>query len=225
MSQNRRRRAERNTLLTLSTKSKDAVIFLGCSATTVSQTTLLSMVTTFAYMADDDGQIWESTRSHCVAKPCMDPLNTRKWPLYPFVLSRGKTARIFRRSLTFGKMLSACCLSVRRPRWVHNPTLPVASSGSFIETAYSWLLKDDGKGIRWPHLSSSTWASSRRGSRTHTDGFHKRVPKAHTSWGDRRSSPPGSFLDFLLPQVPSFLGFWIIQTGYWQVFNLEFFSI
>ena len=44
------------------------------------------------------------------------------------VLSRGKMARIFSRSLTFGKkMLSAW------PRWIHNPTLPVASSGSVIE--------------------------------------------------------------------------------------------
>ena len=44
-------------------------------------------------------------------------------------------ARIFRRSLTFGKkMLYACYMSVRRPRWINNPALPVASIGSFIET-------------------------------------------------------------------------------------------
>ena len=50
-------------------------------------------------------------------------------------LSRGKTARIFRRSLTFGKkMLYACYMFVRRPRWINNPALPVASIGSFIET-------------------------------------------------------------------------------------------
>ena len=43
--------------------------------------------------------------------------------------------RIFRRSLTFGKkMLSACDMSVRRPRWINNTALPVASIGSFIET-------------------------------------------------------------------------------------------
>ena len=43
-------------------------------------------------------------------------------------------ASIFRRSLTFGKkMLSACYMSVRRPRWINNPALPVASIGSFIE--------------------------------------------------------------------------------------------
>ena len=36
---------------------------------------------------------------------------------------------------TFGKkMLSACYMSVRRPRWINNPALPVASIGSFIET-------------------------------------------------------------------------------------------
>ena len=51
------------------------------------------------------------------------------------VLSRGKMARIFSRPLTFGKkMLSACYMSVRRPRWINNPALPVASIGSFIET-------------------------------------------------------------------------------------------
>ena len=51
------------------------------------------------------------------------------------VLSRGKMARIFRRSLTFRKrMLSACYMSVRRPRWINTPALPVASIGSFIET-------------------------------------------------------------------------------------------
>ena len=31
-------------------------------------------------------------------------------------------------------MLSACYMSVRRPRWINNPALPVASIGSFIET-------------------------------------------------------------------------------------------
>ena len=50
------------------------------------------------------------------------------------VLSRGKMARSFRHSLTFRKMLSACYMSVRRPRWINNPALPVASIGSFIET-------------------------------------------------------------------------------------------
>ena len=48
------------------------------------------------------------------------------------VLSVGKTARIFRSFLTFGK-LSAC---VRRPRWIYNPTLPVDFSGSSIETVH-----------------------------------------------------------------------------------------
>ena len=31
-------------------------------------------------------------------------------------------------------MLYACYMSVRRPRWINNPALPVASIGSFIET-------------------------------------------------------------------------------------------
>ena len=61
------------------------------------------------------------------------------------VLSIDKTVRIFRSSLSFGKMLSACCLSVRRPRWIYNPTrflsLPAHSS---------WLSKDDGKASDGP---------------------------------------------------------------------------
>ena len=62
------------------------------------------------------------------------------------MLSIHKTVRIFRSSLSFGKaMLSACCLSVRRPRWIHNTTrflsLPAYSS---------WLSKDDGKASDGP---------------------------------------------------------------------------
>ena len=40
------------------------------------------MVTALTYMAGDDGQIWESFRGHCVAKPSMDPPNRRKWRLH-----------------------------------------------------------------------------------------------------------------------------------------------
>ena len=166
------------------------------------------MVTAFAYMAGDDGQIWESFRGHCVAKSRIDPPNTRKRPLHPSVLSRGKMARIFRRSLTFGKkMLSACYMSVRRPRWIHNTALPVASIGSFIETVPDFRKITD-KSIRWPHFSCNTWASSRHGSRIHTDGFPKRAStKAHASRGVWKGCSPGNFWNFLLPQAPSFLGF------------------
>ena len=51
-------------------------------------------------------------------------------------LISAKRRKTFSSSLTFGKkMLSVCfAIIVRRPRWIHNPTLPVASSGSSIVT-------------------------------------------------------------------------------------------
>ena len=158
-------------------------------------------------MTCDDGQIWESFRGYCVAKPSIDPPNTKKWPLHPSLLSRGKTARIFSRSLTFGKMLSAW------PRWIQNPTLPVASSGSFIEivpdfwkmtgkvsdgpTSYAVLQQVPGADLE-PIL---------------TDFIKERLRRTHLG-GSGEHAPPGKFLDFLLPKAPSFLGFWVIQTGY-----------
>ena len=85
------------------------------------------MVTAFAYMAGGDGQIWGSFRGHCVAKPSMDPPHRRNWPLHLCAFQR-QYGENFSPFPTFGKkMLSAW------PRWIHNPTLPVASSGSFIE--------------------------------------------------------------------------------------------
>lgn len=69
----------------------------------------------------------------------------------------------------------------------------------FIHRNSSWLLKDDGKSIRWPHFLCNTSASSRRGSRTHTDGLHKRAPKAHASRGVWRACSPGE-------------GFWIFYS-------------
>ena len=44
---------------------------------------------------------------------------------------------------------------VRTPRWIRNPTLPDASTGSSSKTVNS-LSKDDGNGIRWPHFLCST---------------------------------------------------------------------
>ena len=52
---------------------------------------------------------------------------------------QAKRRDFFRCSLTFGKkMLSELRVSLihRRPRWIHNPTLPVASSVSSIETVH-----------------------------------------------------------------------------------------
>ena len=91
-------------------------------------------------MHGDDGQIWESFDGHCVAKPSMDSPNTGN-DFSASVLSIDKTVRIFRSSLSFGKeMLSACCLSVRRPRWIHNPTRFLT-----LLAHCTWLSKDDGK--------------------------------------------------------------------------------
>ena len=158
-------------------------------------------------MTCDDGQIWESFRGYCVAKRSIDPPNTKKWTLHPSLLSRGKTARNFSRTLTFGKMLSAW------PRWIQNPTLPVASSGSFIEivpdfwkmtgkvsdgpTSYAVLQQVPGADLE-PIL---------------TDFIKERLRRTHLG-GSGEHAPPGKFLDFLLPKAPSFLGFWVIQTGY-----------
>ena len=102
-------------------KSKDAaVIRVGCSATNFPQTTLLS-----PYMAMTAK--FES-RSVAIVFRNQNDISTS-------ILSMGKMARILRSSL---RLRRRCCLrvvcSVRRPRWIHNPTLPVASSGSFIET-------------------------------------------------------------------------------------------
>ena len=91
-------------------------------------------------MHGDDGQIWESFDGHCVAKPSMDSPNTGN-DFSASVFSIDKTVRIFRSSLSFGKeMLSACCLSVRRPRWIHNPTRFLT-----LPAHCTWLSKDEGK--------------------------------------------------------------------------------
>ena len=60
----------------------------------------------------------------------------------------------------------------------------------------------------------------RRGSRINTDRFPKRAPKAQASRGVRRRPPPGNFLDFYSLKSP-FLGFIVIQKGYWPDSNLE----
>ena len=60
----------------------------------------------------------------------------------------------------------------------------------------------------------------RRGSRINTDRFPKRAPKAQASRGVRRRPPPGNFLDFHSLKSP-FLGFIVIQKGYWPDSNLE----
>ena len=171
------------------------------------------MVTAFAYMAGDDGQIWESFRGHCVAKPRIDPPNTRKRPLRPSVLSRGKMARIFRRSLTFGKkMLSACYMSVRRPRWIHNTALPVASIGSFMETVpdFRKITRRVSDGPTFHAILEQVPDADLEYMLT--DFLKERLLRRTLLVGSGRDAPPGNFWTFLLPQAPSFLGFWVIQT-------------
>ena len=130
------------------------------------------------------------------------------------VLSRGKMARSFRRSLTFGKkMLSACYMSVRRPGWINNPALPVASSGSFIEivpdfwkmtgrvsdgpTFYAVLQQVPGANLE--HILK--------------DFIKERLRRMHLG-GSGGHAPPGNFWMFYSLKPPSFLDFWVIQTGY-----------
>ena len=135
-------------------------------------------------------------------------LRIQKNDLSTSVLSRGKMARIFSRSLTFGKkMLSAW------PRWIHNPTLPVASSGSFIE-----IVPDFWKMTGKASDGSTSYAVLQQvpgANLEHilTDFIKERLRCKHLV-GSGGHAPPGKFLDFLLPKAPSFLGFWVIQTGH-----------
>ena len=103
-----------------------------------------------------------------------------------------------------GRCFLRVVCSVRRPRWIHNPT---PCFQWFIHRNSFRLSKDDGNSIRRPHLSYNSWASSRCGSRIHTDGFPKWAPKAQASRGESGDMLPSEkFLDFLLPKV-SFPGF------------------
>ena len=69
-------------------------------------------------------------------------------------------------------------------------------------------------------MDQNYYGDPRRGSRINTDQFPKRAPKEQPSRGVRRRAPPGYFLDFLFFKSP-FLGFIVIQKGYWPDFNLE----
>ena len=60
----------------------------------------------------------------------------------------------------------------------------------------------------------------RRGSRINTDRFPKRALKAQTFSGVQGLAPPRNYLDFYSLKSP-FLGFCVIQMGYWPGFNLE----
>ena len=60
----------------------------------------------------------------------------------------------------------------------------------------------------------------RRGSRIMTDRFPKRAPKARAFSEVRGLAPPRNYLDFYSLKSP-FLGFRVIQMGYWPDFNLE----
>ena len=60
----------------------------------------------------------------------------------------------------------------------------------------------------------------RRGSRINIDRFPKRAPKAQAFSGVRGLALPRNYLDFYSLKSP-FLGFRVIQVGYWPDFNLE----
>ena len=88
----------------------------------------------------------------------------------------------------------------------------------FIHRNSSWLSKDDGKSIRWPHFSCNNWASSRRGSRIHTDGFPKRAStKAHASRGVWKGWSPGKFLKFFTPSSSLWVLLWFLEAITWGV--------
>ena len=102
--------------------------------------------------------------------------------------------RIFRRSLTFGKkMLYACYMSVRRPRWSNNPALPVASIGSFIETVTDFR-KMTGRVSDGP--TSHTILEQVPGADLEyilTDFIKERLPRRMLLGGSGRDAPPGNF--------------------------------
>ena len=128
------------------------------------------------------------------------------------VLSRGKMARIFSRSLTFGKMLYACYMSVRRPRWINNTALPVASIGSFMETVPD-CRKITGRVSDGPTFQAILEQVPGADLEYILTDFPKeRLLRRTLLVGSGRDASPGNFWNFLLPQAPSFLGFWVIQT-------------
>ena len=152
-----------------SSKSEDAVIRLGCSATNFSQTTLLSMVTAFAYMAMTAKS--ESRSVIIIMRSQVRILRIKENDLSTSVLSMAKRREFLEARSRLGRrcFLHVVC-SVRRPRWIHNPTVAVASSDSLIETVPDFR-KMAGIASDGPHFSCNTWASSGRGSRIHADGF------------------------------------------------------
>ena len=136
------------------------------------------------------------------------------------VLSIDKTVRIFRSSLSFGKeMLFACGLSVRRSRWIHNPTrflsLPAHSS---------WLSKDDGQASDGPtsHAVLEQVPSTDLGWIL-TDFLNER--RRRKLIGGLGAWFPGTFFFYFNSLKFPFLGFWVIQIGYLQEYNLDFCSI
>ena len=75
--------------------------------------------------------------------------------------------------------------------------------------------------INFEVISVLKRAGIRRGSRINTDRFPKRTPKAWAFSGLRGLAPPRlNYLDFYSLKSP-FLGFRVIQMGYWPDFNLE----
>ena len=144
------------------------------------------------------------------------------------VVSRGKMARIFSRSLTFGKkMLSACYMSVRRPRWINNTALPVASIGSFMETVPDFR-KITGRVSDGPTFHAIL--EQVPGTDLEyivTDFLKERLLRRTLLVGSGRDAPPGNFWIFFSLELPtpSFLAFWVIQTAYCKCSTWNFFLI
>ena len=90
-------------------------------------------------------------------------------------------------------MLSACYMSVRRPRWINNPALPVASIGSFIETVPDFR-KMTGRVSDGP--SSHAILEQVPGADLEyilTDFLKRASTKAHASRGFWKGCSPGNF--------------------------------
>ena len=101
-------------------------------------------------------------------------------------------------------MLSACYMSVRRPRWINNPALPVASIGSFIETVPDFR-KTTKRVSDGPN--SHTILEQVPGADLEyilTDFIKERLLRRMLLGGSGRDAPPGNFP---LPQSSLISGF------------------
>ena len=138
------------------------------------------------------------------------------------VLSIYKTVRILRSSLSFGR---SCCLRVVY-LWGDRDGFTIRHASCRFQPTQFVTFERWRQGIRWPHFSCSTWASSKHGSRMNTDGFLKWAQTAQASRGVWGHASPVHLLDFNSPKFP-FLGFFFLSHSV-RIFarvQLGFFSI